>query len=123
MDLEMKETKMLKLRKRSGLSLVEVLIAIVVITVALGALLNVFSYSLRLTTESSLHSKNLMAAYAQVQRIFFVRDFKALLSSSSGIQQSATVDLVFSGSGPLPSPLTLSRYDVGQDWPLRMYRP
>lgn len=114
---------MLKLRRRSGLSLVEVLIAIIIITVALGALLNVFSYSLRLTTESSLHSKNLMAAYVQVQRSFFVKN---LSSPPPGVQASyvgGTVDLVFSGSGPLPAPLPLKRYDVGQGWPLQVYRP
>ena len=71
MDMEMTKDERL-LGRRRGLSLVEVLIAIVVISVALGALLNVFSHTLRLTTESAMNSGNLMAAYAQGARIFFL---------------------------------------------------
>ena len=97
--------------------------AILIISIALGALLNVFAYSLRLTTEGAMSSKNLMTAYAQVVRAFFVEDLSTPPSGVQAVSAGSTVDLIFKGSGTLPKPLPLHRYDVGEIWPLRVYRP
>ena len=122
MDMEMTKDKS-RMSRRRGLSLVEVLIAIFIISIALGALLNVFSYSLRLTTEAAVNSRNLMAAYAQVARVFFLKDLSSPPSGVQAVPVGGKWNLVFTGSGTLPSPLPLHRYDVGQGWPLWVYRP
>ena len=124
MAMEMTARMRFVKRNRAGMTLVEVLIAIVVISVGLVALLNVFSHTLELTVNSSLHTKALMESYAEVGRGFFARD---LSSPPEGVRAAFVeggVDLVFSiGAGTPPSPLPIQRYDVGGGWTLRVYRP
>ena len=106
-------------RTRAGLTLVEVLIAIIIISVAMGAVLNVFSHSLRLTVETSRHSSGLMQSYAAVERNFFVKDL-------SGVPNAALagkpINIVFSAGGASSTTLEIKPYNVGGDWPLRVYR-
>ena len=99
-------------RARAGLTLVEVLIAIIIISVAMGAVLNVFSHSLRLTVETSRHSSGLMQSYAAVERNFFVKDLSA----------GKPINIVFSAGGASSTTLEIKPYNVGGDWPLRVYR-
>ena len=122
--MEMTVGMKLAKRNRAGMTLVEVLIAIVVISVGMVALLNVFSHALKLTVESSVHTTELMQSYAEVGRGFFVRD---LSSPPAGVRAAfveGAVNVVFArGSGTPPPPLPIQRYDVGGGWTLRVYRP
>ena len=106
-------------RARAGLTLVEVLVAIIIISLAMGAVLNVFSYSLRLTFETSRHSSGLMQSYAAVERNFFVRD---LSGAPNAAFAGKTIDIVFSAGGASSTTLEIKPYNVGGDWPLRVYR-
>lgn len=110
-------------RGRQAFSLVEVLMAIIIISVALVAVLNIFFYSLRLTVDRARNSSDLMASYAQVQQSFFVRDLKSSPSGVHATQVPEQVNLVFKGSGTLPETLSFSRYDIGEGKVLRVYRP
>lgn len=120
MTVEMRFAK----RNRVGMTLVEVLIAIVIISVGLVALLNVFSHTLKLTVESSLHTEEVLKSYKEVTRGFFARD---LSSPPEGVRAAfveGAANVIFArGSGPHPSPLPIQRYDVDGGWTLRAYRP
>ena len=74
MAVEMMRGKKTMGQSRSGVTLVEVLVAIIIISLAMGAVLNVFSYSLRLTVETAQRSGDLMHSYMVVERNFFLKD-------------------------------------------------
>lgn len=132
-------------RGRPGFSLTEVLMAIIVIAVALGALLEVLSYSLRMSLESAQMTRELMGAHAQVQDCFFKgREFfdnedyydydynvdepkiKPGAVKSGMLFAPVPVDLELLFSHPSkPSKNTripLKAYDMGKNKPLRIYR-
>ena len=106
MAMEMKARMRFAKRNRAGMTLVEVVIAIIVISVGLVALLNVFSHTLELTVNSSLHTKELMESYAEVGRGFFVKD---LSSPPAGVRAAfveGAANVVFArGSGTPPPAL------------------
>lgn len=106
-------------QSRSGVTLVEVLVAIIIISLAMGAVLNVFSYSLRLTVETAQRSGDLMHSYMVVERSFFLRDLSGV---PDAVLVGNPINVVFSAGGTPSTTLRLNPYDVGGGWPLRVYR-
>lgn len=109
-------------RGRTALSLVEVLVAIIIVSVALVFALEAFTHTLKLSAESSRQSRELFVAYTQFQKAFF----HDLSSPPAGVQLApivGTAHVVFGGAGTSHAPLPLKRYDVGEGRLLRLYRP
>ena len=120
MAVEMMRGKKTMGQSRSGVTLVEVLVAIIIISLAMGAVLNVFSYSLRLTVETAQRSGDLIHSYMVVERNFFLKDLSGV---SGAALVGKPIDIVLSGGGGTPpTTLRLNPYDVGGAWPLRVYR-
>ena len=125
MDMGMKKKTRMGGRRRSAFSLVEVLLTIVIVAVALGAVLSVFSQSLLLTIESSNISKAMLKAYGQAQKIFFAENLSSPPSGIHVAPAGKAVDLAFSFDGKTFASLSLQGYDVGERQSrqaLRVYR-
>jgi len=102
-------------RRRKGFSLVEAVVAMLVLSIAIFAVIEVFISALRITTASSVDSMEVVSEYATFQRTLtgtnpgvFVRD----------------VQLVFKNASGEDSPvLSLKRYTLGDRVRLPIYAP
>ncbi len=110
--------------RRKGFTLPEVIISIVILTIAIFALIEVFAFSVRMTAASSIDSSEVLEAHALAQQTFFIADLSDT-SNVTLISDSATLEFKKQG-GTEAATINLKRYDfgkIGEDKSFRIYRP
>ncbi len=110
--------------RRKGFTLPEVIISIVILTIAIFALIEVFAFSVRMTAASSIDSSEVLEAHALAQQTFFIADLPASpdITSISGL---ANLEFKKQG-GADAATISLKRYDfgkMGKGKSFRIYRP
>lgn len=102
-------------RRRKGFSLVEAVVAMLVLSIAIFAVIEVFISALRITTASSVDSMEVVSEYSTFQRT---------LTGSNPGDLVGDVQLVFKNESGEDSPaLTLKRYTLGDRVRLPIYAP
>jgi len=102
-------------RRRKGFSLVEAVVAMLVLSIAIFAVIEVFISALRITALSSVDSMEVVAEYSTFQR--------NLTEPIAGIFVR-NVEIIFKNESGENSPvLPLKRYDLGDRVLLPVYGP
>ena len=91
-------------RKRRAFSLVEAVIAMLVMSIAIFAVVEVFTTSLRITVESALDSGKIISTYSEFQRVF---------SEESNGDHLHDFSISFKLSEDVSVVVPLKRYDFG----------
>lgn len=92
-------------RKRSAFSLVEAIIAMFVLTIAIFAVIEVFTASLRITAESALDTTDILLEYSNFQRAFTDE-------TVPGAVLAGDINVIFS-DGVVSRDVKLKRFELG----------